>query len=333
MAKQTKKRAPRKRSTSRRTGSRTKKTSSHLLWKSIALFLGLFLFASGGYFYGYEAGKQEHLLALNAEKQHSYELKSALQKLQTASHEYEKAPPKPHKREEKKPVAEPVKKEMVSAKPMLAIIIDDVSFGHDVRNIKALEMPLNMSFLPPSERHPHSAELAAKEASYMVHLPLQAMAFGSEEPDTLHVGDSAEKIDDRVRQIRDLFPRVRFVNNHTGSRFTADRTSMERLIEALDREGITFIDSRTTGKTVLPDLMESLHRPYIGRDVFLDHDPDVASVKKQIRKAVAIAKKYGSAIAIGHPHKKTLQALSESRGLLETVQLVDIETMVAYQQR
>ena len=61
---------------------------------------------------------------------------------------------------------------------------------------------------------------------------------------------------------------TKLLRNHTGSKFTADRDAMEKLIYALDREGITFVDSRTTGKTVVPALMKSLHRPYIGRDVF-----------------------------------------------------------------
>lgn len=330
MAPQTKKRAPRKRSRSK-SSRKTAKKPSHLLLKSASLLLFVLLVAFGGYFYGYEAGKNEHLVALNAEKQHSFELTNALKKLQSASHEYDKVPPQAYERAEK-PKA-PARQEVLVSKPMLAIIIDDVSFGHDVRNIKALNLPLNLSFLPPSDRHRDSAKLAQKEPHYMVHLPMEAMSYGSEEPNTLHVGDHADAIEARIRQIKSLFPNVRYINNHTGSRFTADLGAMTKLIEALDREGITFIDSRTTGKTVVPELMQSLHRPYIGRDVFLDHDPEVASVKKQIRRAVAIAEKYGSAIAIGHPHKKTLQALSESKALLGQVDLVSIDTLVANMQK
>lgn len=325
MAQQRKKTTPRK----RKSTGRRKQKNEHLtyrLLKSVIWLLIAFIVAASGYFFGYQSGREEQRVALIVEQQHSSELKKALNKVQklTASHEYEQAPPQPAKRVQ-------ASRESTREKPKLAIIIDDVSFEHDVSNIKALGLLLNLSFLPPSKRHPDSAKLAARESFYMVHLPMEALSYASEEPSTLHVGDDAETIEARVRQIKTLFPKTIFVNNHTGSRFTSDRNAMERLIYALDREGITFVDSRTTARTAVPALMKELHRPYLSRDVFLDHDPDVASVKKQILRAVRIAKKYGTAIAIGHPHKKTLQGLAESKELLREVELVRIDTLAAYE--
>jgi polysaccharide deacetylase 2 family uncharacterized protein YibQ len=286
------------------------------------------LIAIVGYFYGYQTAQNESRHALTKKEQEKKKVEQILQKyqLQSAAHEYDKTPPKEDVAVLKK--EEP--KVELRAKPLMAIIVDDVSFAHDIRNIEALDIPVTMSFLPPSSRHPHSAELARDVSGYMVHLPLQAKHFNHEEPDTLHVGDSEEKIEKRIMKIAELYPRVRYVNNHTGSLFTEDTESMRRLINVLDRYGITFVDSRTTGKTVLPALMKSLHRPYISRDVFLDHAPDIDSVKKQIAHAVNIAKKYGYVIAICHPHKNTLEGIKESKELLKQVQLVQIDTLVQH---
>lgn len=213
-------------------------------------------------------------------------------------------------------------------KPKLVIVMDDVSFARDVRVIKALHMNLTMSFLPPSANHPDSARLASKEKFYMVHLPLEAMTFSAEEPITLHVGDSKEKIISRIKEIKRLFPRVYYVNNHTGSRFTANERAVKDLILALDKVGVGFLDSRTTTKTKVPKVMKSLGRPYIARDVFLDHEADVAYIQLQIKKAIEKAKKYGSAIAIGHPRKETLQALKNSKEILKSVELVHIDKVI-----
>jgi len=213
-------------------------------------------------------------------------------------------------------------------KPKLAIIMDDVSFLRDVDAIKRLNFPITMSFLPPSPIHPNSALLAAKEKLYMVHLPLEAMNFSSEEPITLQVGDSKEMISERVRQVKALFPRVYYINNHTGSRFTSDRTAVSNLISALDHEGIGFLDSRTTAETKVPEVMASLGKPYIARDLFLDHEADVSYIEGQIIKAVEKAKKHGSAIAIGHPRKETLQALENSKKLLKSVELVYVNKVI-----
>lgn len=213
-------------------------------------------------------------------------------------------------------------------KPKLAIIMDDVSFLRDVDAIKKLNFPITMSFLPPSLTHPNSALLASKEKVYMVHLPLEAIHFSSEEPITLHVNDTKETIAERIKEVKALFPRVYYINNHTGSRFTSDKTAVGNLISALDDEGIGFLDSRTTAKTKVPEIMASLGKPYIARDLFLDHEADVGYIEGQIKKAIEKAKKHGSAIAIGHPRKETLEALQNSKKLLQSVDLVYVNKVI-----
>jgi polysaccharide deacetylase 2 family uncharacterized protein YibQ len=232
-------------------------------------------------------------------------------------------PPKGPKRVVKKPAVYSNFK-----KPKLAIIIDDVSFAHDVQSIKALKMPLTMSFLPPSPAHPDSAKLASREKLYMVHLPMEAMHFSAEEPITLRVSDTKQIINKRVQQVKELFPRAYYVNNHTGSRFTSDERAVKDLIVALKKEGIGFLDSRTTAETKVPMVMKSLGKPYIARDVFLDHESDVTYIQEQIKKAIKKAKEHGSAIAIGHPRKETLQALKNSKRVLESVELVYINKVI-----
>jgi len=213
-------------------------------------------------------------------------------------------------------------------KPRLAIIMDDVSFAHDVKSIKALKMPITMSFLPPSPVHPDSAKLASRESLYMVHLPLEAMTFSAEEPITLRISDSKETISKRVKEVKSLFPRAYFVNNHTGSKFTSNKRAVNDLIIALNNEGIGFLDSRTTAQTKVPEVMESLGKPYIARDLFLDHEADVGYIEGQIVKAIEKAKKHGSAIAIGHPRKETLQALKNSKRKLQSVELVLVNKVI-----
>jgi len=217
-----------------------------------------------------------------------------------------------------------VRKEVkvVSGKPKLAIIIDDVGTSSQVRAIKSLHLPLNMSFLPPSRARPNSSKLAAKEKFYMVHLPMEALNWSAEEPNTLHIHDSQKKILDRIAEIKKLFPKVHYLNNHTGSKFTENETAMNRLIYALNKNSIHFIDSRTTAKTKAPKVLKNFGLQYMARDVFLDHHMDKAYVLKQIKQAIRVAKKHGTAVAIGHPHKNTLRALYESKKLLQDVELV-----------
>jgi uncharacterized protein len=212
----------------------------------------------------------------------------------------------------------------------LTIIMDDVSYEHDVKAIRSVGLPLVMSFLPPSHRHNDSASLARDVNGYMVHLPLEALDFESEEDVTLRVGDSKETIAAQIQKIKKLYPNVRYINNHTGSKFTADEEAMDRLISVMKSNGLIFVDSRTTAQSKAKIVDEKYGMRYLGRDVFLDHHDGVDNIKKQIREAVEIAKRNGSAIAIGHPRPNTLQALKESKDALSEVKLVGIDKILQF---
>ncbi len=299
----------------------------------------------GGYYLGYENAKRESFKQANIEKEKRLILLEKLEKTTkekkaitvnkrlkevlkketknyvSASHEFDDtALVKPPKMAKRKVKLSPVK-------PILAIIIDDVGTRSQVNAIKSLNIPLTMSFLPPSRARPNSAKLASKEKLYMVHLPLEAQHFNAEEPDTLRVSNTQQEISARIRDIKNLFPKVHYINNHTGSKFTSNEIAMNRLVYALNANNISFIDSRTTAQTKAPKVLKNFGLNYVARDVFLDHRMDKKYIKGQIEKAIKIAKKHGTAIAIGHPHANTILALSESKKLFKEVELVYINRL------
>ena len=255
------------------------------------------------------------------DKEQSDSLKRSIKREPVKSHhEYapkdkQALPPPPQKR--------PIMADTKGAK--LVIIIDDVSYAHDVKAIQSTGLPLVMSFLPPSTRHPESARLAQGKTRFMVHLPLEAIDFNDEESLTLRINDSEDKIAQRISTLKQLYPNVRYMNNHTGSKFTANADAMEKLMRVMKKEDLIFVDSRTNGQTKVPEVAEKLGLRYYGRDVFLDHHDGVANVKKQIKEAVEKAKRHGTAIAIGHPRADTIKALRESKEILREVELVGIE--------
>ena len=312
-----------------------------IIWilAAIAATLALFL---AGYYFGYLNAKEDSKQQL---EQKEHQRQKALSKLQKSIEQKQSLNKRleallkkerrydvtaAHETQEVDVLKPPIKKRQkrdTKHLAKLAIIFDDVSTATQVRAIRSLGLKVTMSFFPPSSAHPNTPKLAAKEHFYMIHLPMEALRFRKEEPYTLKSGDSTAQIDKRIAAIKKLFPKMRYINNHTGSKFTADRASMERLIAVLDRYGITFIDSRTTASTQVPFVMKKLHRRYIARDVFLDHKGDIASIKRQIALAVKTAKRYGSCIAIGHPHPNTIRALAESKKLLKSVKLVYVDDL------
>nr|WP_314467909.1 divergent polysaccharide deacetylase family protein [uncultured Campylobacter sp.] len=213
-------------------------------------------------------------------------------------------------------------------KPRLVIIIDDVAYKHQVDAIKSVNLKLTPSFFPATSAHPETPVLARRFSFYMIHLPMQALGgFKGAEIGTLTVNDDYEKIAKKLQSIKRDFPDLKYINNHTGSRFTSDAAAMDRMMRAVRDENLIFVDSKTTSPTKVYGAAKKYSMPYIARDVFLDHDGSKSAVRKQLKYAVELAKKRSYAIAIGHPHKNTIEVLQESTKLLQEVEVVYLKDL------
>ena len=213
-------------------------------------------------------------------------------------------------------------------KPYVVILIDDIAFKRQLKAVEAIGLSITPSIFPPHQGAWHSERLAQGLSDYMVHLPMESSsALFNAQAKTLFIHDSEATIQKRAKEIRQLFPTARFINNHTGSRFTANYLAMKRLYGALRQEGFIFVDSRTIGNSKVKAIAKRYGDCYMGRDVFLDNQQNSRYIRKQIQHLVAIAKAKGYAIGIGHPHRVTLKTLKESKGLFKGVEVVYIEKL------
>jgi polysaccharide deacetylase 2 family uncharacterized protein YibQ len=196
----------------------------------------------------------------------------------------------------------------------LAIIIDDL--GSDTsaaESVFALGYPLTISVLP---NHEHSMDIA-KEAhrrgfQVMLHLPMQSVANETPEAQELHPGMPAADVASLVEQFLRNVPDAAGVNNHQGSQATADAVLMDELMPVLRDHQLFYVDSRTTAATVAYETAQDFGVRSAFRNVpFLDDIAEVAAVRKQLELALRGAREKGQAMAIGHPHAATLQALRE----------------------
>ena len=196
----------------------------------------------------------------------------------------------------------------------LAIILDDL--GSDRRaaeQIFDLPYPLTVSVLP---NHEHSDEIAqeAQRRGYqvMLHLPMQAVSTEKPEAQELRPGMPAAEVSKLVNQFLADIPGAVGVNNHQGSEATSDPALMKELMPVLRDRHLFYIDSRTTAATVAYETAQSSRVPSAFRNVpFLDDVAEVGAVRKQLELALRGAREKGEAVAIGHPHPATLQALRE----------------------
>ena len=217
----------------------------------------------------------------------------------------------------------------VKGRAKLVLIIDDVATFEHASMVKSIGLKITPSIFPATKTHPDTPNIARTFEFYMIHLPMQAKHFDSPEIGTLTVNESFESMLEKIKKIRKDFPRAKYTNNHTGSRFTSDYDAMDKAYRALIEQGFIFVDSKTIAQTAVARAAKKYNQPYISRDIFLDDDPSASAVRRELIAAVNLAKKRGYAIAIGHPKKNTIAVIKASKNnILKDVEVVYLKDIL-----
>ena len=200
-----------------------------------------------------------------------------------------------------------------NSKPTIAIIIDDMGtlYEHGLELIN-LPFPLTFSFLPG---RPHTTELAElahqQHQEIMLHAPMENVNGLDLGPGGLTEDMSEQQLKSSLLTSLRTIPHVSGVNNHMGSKLTANPLIMTWVMAQLRAYPIFFVDSRTTHLTVAAKTAEDFQIPNLSRDVFLDHVQTGHYLEQQFARLLALAQQNGTAVAIAHPHRMTIDFLKE----------------------
>ena len=195
----------------------------------------------------------------------------------------------------------------------LAFVIDDA--GNNLEELAPFLRfpgPLTISVLPGlphSEEAARRVRAAGKEA--FLHQPMEAEGGQAPGPGAIYSWMDDDEIRGILRKnIAEIGP-VTGLNNHQGSKITADRRAMEIILEVCREQNIRFLDSRTTADTEAPEAARRLGMGITERNVFLDNEQDRASISRSIREGLGLASRRGSAVMVGHAWSPALAPLLE----------------------
>ncbi|MDZ3994181.1 divergent polysaccharide deacetylase family protein [Pseudomonas sp. Teo4] len=215
------------------------------------------------------------------------------------------------------------------AKAYMSIIIDDLgqSSERDSRTL-ALPGPVTMAIMPDT---PHATDFARQAhkagKTVILHMPMDP-ATG---PYAWHPGTPLAELAQRLDAALAKVPYAAGINNHMGSRMTAQREPMAWLMAELQRRHLFFVDSRTSAATVAAAEAQAQDVAHVSRDVFLDDMRTPEAIAGQLQQGIALAHKQGTAVLIGHPYPQTLQVLERAIPQLkaEGIVLIGLRQMIA----
>ena len=204
---------------------------------------------------------------------------------------------------------------------IIAIIIDDFGYRNDHISNGFLELPAKLTYaIIPGHDHSQLFSKKAYDAGYeiIVHLPMENIGktYGEEEYVLMSYFQDDE-IKSRINNAFDNLPEAIGLNNHQGSRGTADSRVMTLLAGVIKDKKKFFIDSRTTSNSLANSTMRRYNVPTNQRDVFLDNDLDEEKIKTQLYKLADVSERKGIAIGIGHVKPQTLNVLKNEIPVLK----------------
>jgi len=194
----------------------------------------------------------------------------------------------------------------------IVLILDDVGFDHQpLSEAMRIDPNINFSVLPNAQHAEQFANfLHAHGFEVLCHLPMEPDRFPavSPGPGAVLTSMSDVQIAKTTRASLRAVPYASGVNNHMGSRATADRRVMESVLGALPA-GMYFIDSRTTGTSVAEAVAREMRVRTAARNVFLDDVETDVAVRRQLQQLAHDAEEHGVAVGIGHKYPSTIRVL------------------------
>lgn len=195
----------------------------------------------------------------------------------------------------------------------LSIVIDDVGYRPHEENA-VLQMPtaISVAVLPNA---PHAHLMATKAHSQgrevLIHMPMAPLSKQPLERDTLQPAMSSEEVQRIIRNAVNNVPYAVGMNNHMGSAMTSSLPGMQKVMQALEGYHLYFLDSMTIGNSQATRAASGTGVKVIKRKVFLDDTANPDDIRRQFNRAVDLARRNGSAIAIGHPRPATVKVLQQ----------------------
>ena len=187
---------------------------------------------------------------------------------------------------------------------LIALVIDD--FGNNMKGTRQmLDLPVHLSvavmpFLPSTKTDAETAYRMGHDV--IVHLPMEPMR-GKRSwlgPGAITTDLSDGEIRQRVEAAIADVPHAVGMNNHMGSKATADERVMRVVLQVCKEHGLFFLDSRTSWHTVVPKVAREVGVKLLQNDVFLDDVSTPRHISRQLMVLKKHLENHELCVAIGH---------------------------------
>ncbi|WP_319561069.1 divergent polysaccharide deacetylase family protein [Marispirochaeta sp.] len=192
---------------------------------------------------------------------------------------------------------------VIPVPPKIYVVIDDV--GNNLAELEpflALPMPITFAVMPQRRYTRQAVERIQQEKKhYIMHQPMEPVGDADPGVGAIYTGMTKTEIYDLLNMNLASMGGAPGMNNHMGSKATADSETMQTVLKYLKEQNMFFLDSVTTGESVAGRIAAEISLPYIERNsMFLDNKRERDYVERALRSGFSLAETSGRAVMIGH---------------------------------
>lgn len=191
----------------------------------------------------------------------------------------------------------------------IAIIIDDFGYRLDtfIDSFFEIPYPITIAIIPGTDYAKQIAEKAQLAGlDILIHLPMEPLEGEVENKGyTIFTGMSQREIDAVIERAIENVPGAIGVNNHMGSKATANRTTMQRLMRSLKKQNFIFVDSITNRNSVAYQQAMQNEVPALELSTFIDNPEKNVNMAIIMRSIVSQLSQENPEVLIGHAREQT----------------------------
>ncbi|MBT5956027.1 MAG: divergent polysaccharide deacetylase family protein [Candidatus Marinimicrobia bacterium] len=201
-------------------------------------------------------------------------------------------------------------------KGTICLVIDDFGYAHNetIEGYFSMEKDFSVAIIPGHIYSQSIGEIADSLGfETIIHMPMEPFNYDSlsEKGFILSESLNAKEVEERIDLAFLEIPTAVGMNNHQGSKATANLQLMKNVARSLKKRDKFFLDSFTNPESRGFITMRRFGVKTELRQVFLDHVEDTIHIQNQLDSLVQLSHSMDVAIGIGHVKPITLEILKK----------------------
>ena len=211
-------------------------------------------------------------------------------------------------------------------KPRIALIISNLGLSdtYTKATLELLPEDITLSFSHVAPRlKSWVREARQKGHEILLDIPMEPIGFPKNDPGRATLLTSSNEVENLNRLEHIMKQAGGYVGllGTLGTKFMLHSETFLPVLRSIKQRGLIYVDSRSTSRSLGPELASSIQLPKAFNNVFVDKEPSQEKIKNKLDELERIALKRRFAVGIAQPLPITIKILSQWTKGLKTKQI------------